>query len=565
MRHSWPTLAMLASSAFLLGSAPPARTTASPRFTISFPASLHAAPITGRVFVIITRDSTPEPRLQAGSYTESAPFFGADVHALAPGQAAVVGDTTLGYPVASLRDIPAGDYYVQAVLNVYTEFHRADGHTVWAHMDQWEGQHFNTSPGNLVSEPMRVHLDPRAGYTIPISLTRVLPPVQEPPDTKWVKHIKIQSRLLTKFWGHPMYLGAIVLLPKGYDEHPDAHYPVVYEQGHFSLRPPFGFTTDSTPLSPQMRARLASYNRESGYELFRSWTSERFPRMIAVTFQHPTPYYDDSYAVNSANDGPYGDAIMTELIPYLESHFRIIRQPYARVLTGGSTGGWESLALQIYHPDFFGGTWSLYPDPVDLHRYQLGDIYADTNAFVVARSHWFSSEIPAEREPDGMPTMTMRQESQLEEVLGSHGRSAEQLEAWEAVYGPAGDDGYPKPLWDKHTGHIDHSVAEYMRDHGYDLRAYLAEHWSSVGPELVDKLHVDVGDMDSYYLNLAVMNLQAFLDSTQHPHVPGVFHYGRPMKGHGWQHATTAAMLREMAAAIERHAPAGTNTAAWTY
>src|SRR5690242_11716183 len=238
MRHSWPTLAVVAGSVLLLGSAPSRAQTAPLQFAISFPASIHAAPITGRVFVIITRDSTPEPRLQAGSYTESAPFFGADVHALAPGQAAIIGDTTLGYPVASLHDIPAGDYYVQAVLSVYTEFHRSDGHTVWAHMDQWEGQHFNTSPGNLVSAPMRVHLDPRSGSTVPISLTRVLPPVQEPADTKWVKHVKIQSRLLTKFWGHPMYLGAIVLLPKGYDEHANVRYPVVYEQGHFSLRPP---------------------------------------------------------------------------------------------------------------------------------------------------------------------------------------------------------------------------------------------------------------------------------------------------------------------------------------
>ncbi|HEX5438630.1 MAG TPA: hypothetical protein VFW98_15870, partial [Gemmatimonadaceae bacterium] len=246
-------------------------------------------------------------------------------------------------------------------------------------------------------------------------------------------------------------------------------------------------------------------------------------------------------------------------------HFRIIRLPYARVLTGGSTGGWESLALQIYHPEFFGGTWSLYPDPVDLHRYQLGDVYADTNAFVVARSDWMSSEIPAERGTDGMPTFTVRQESQLEAVLGTHGRSGEQFEAWEAVYGPVGADGYPKPLWNKRTGHIDRSVANYMRDHGYDLHAYLAKHWSMVGPNLVDKIHVDVGDMDSYYLNLAVMKLQAFLDSTQHPHVPGVFHYGRPEKGHGWQHVTSGQMLREMAAAITQHAPKGADTRAWKY
>src|SRR6202043_214203 len=121
----------------------------------------------------------------------------------------------------------------------------------------------------------------------------------------------------------------------------------------------------------------------SGPDLYQRWTLAGFPRMIVVTFQHPTVYFDDSYAVNSANNGPYGDAIMNELIPYVESHFRIIKKPYARVLTGGSTGGWESLALQLFHPDFFGGTWTLCPDPVDFRRYQLVDIYKDENAFVI--------------------------------------------------------------------------------------------------------------------------------------------------------------------------------------
>jgi hypothetical protein len=150
-------------------------------------------------------------------------------------------------------------------------------------------------------------------------------------------------------------------------------------------------------------------------------------------------------------------------------------------------------------------------------------------------------------------------------VLGSHGRSGEQLEAWESVYGPVGADGYPAPLWDKRTGHIDHAVADYMRDHGFDLRAYLAAHWSTVGPQLVDKIHVDVGDMDNFYLNLAVMDLQGFLDSTSHPRAHATFRYGRPEKGHGWQHTSTADLVREMATFIQRHAPADQHAAAWRY
>jgi hypothetical protein len=282
--------------------------------------------------------------------------------------------------------------------------------------------------------------------------------------------------------------------------------------------------------------------------------SDTFPRMIAITFQHPTPYYDDSYGVNSANDGPYGDAIIQELIPYLEQHFRIIAQPYARILIGGSTGGWEALALQIYHPDFFGGAWGLYPDPVDFRRYQLSNVYADTNAFVVARSAWLASEVPAERGPDGMPTITMRQESQLENALGTHGRSGEQLEAWDAVFDPVGPDGYPAPLWDKRTGHIDHAVAASMRDNGYDLRAYLETHWRTAGPALRGKLHVVVGDMDNYYLNLASYLLQDYLDSTTAPHYDGSFTYGRPLKPHGWQPWTDAAFVRMAFDTVSAHA-----------
>ena len=449
------------------------------RFQISFAASTHAEPITGRVFVVISNRETPEPRSQVGFWGDASPLFGADVDQLKPGQTAVIDGATLGYPPSSLADIPAGDYYVQALMNIYTQCHRGDGHTIWVHLDQWEGQQFNRSPGNLYSEVQKVHLDPNAGYDVRLSLAKVIPPVEIPLDTEWVKHIKIQSNLLTKFWGQPIYLGATVLLPKGYDSHPSVSYPVLYEQGHFGLRPPMGFTTRNEGSSELAKARLAQYNRESGYEFYQAWNSGNFPRMLIVTFQHPTPYFDDSYAVNSANNGPYGDAILTELIPYLETHFRMIRKPYARVLSGGSTGGWESLALQLYHPDFFGGTWTLYPDPISFEHYQLVNIYKDDNAFFEPGHTWLRAWRPLMRTAEGQVETTMAEMSRLEAVLGSHGRSAQQLEIWEAAYGPVGDDGYPKPLWDKLTGKIDRGVADYMRDHGYDLTAYLKQNWSA--------------------------------------------------------------------------------------
>jgi Putative esterase len=274
-----------------------------------------------------------------------------------------------------------------------------------------------------------------------------------------------------------------------------------------------------------------------------------------VTFQHPTPFFDDSYAVNSANQGPYGDAIMEELIPYLETHFRIIREPWARVLTGGSTGGWESLALQVLHPDFFGGTWTFYPDPIDFHKYQLVDIYNDDNAFEAHGAEFIPPERPMMRSNEGQVLMTMRQMSLLEAVLGTHGRSGQQYEEWEAAYGPVGADGYPRPLWDKLTGKIDREVATYMRDHGYDLTADLEKNWARIGPQLVGKLHLFCGDMDNYYLNLAVYNLENFMKNSKNPNYEGSFEYGRPMKGHGWSPYTATELVKVMAAAVEKNRP----------
>ena len=512
------------------------------KFEISFPASVHAGPITGRVFVALARRDTPPPISQIGGWISQTPFFAADVDDLAPGHAAMIDARATGFPLNSLKELPAGDYYAQALVNIYTQFHRADGHVIWAHMDQWEGQHFNRSPGNMISEVRQVHLDPAAGYDVKLELTGKIPSVAVPPDTAYVKHVKIESQLLTKFWGQPIYLGATVLLPKGFADHPNERYPTIYSQGHFGLNPPFGFNEQ-----PATGGR-----GQVGYQFYQQWISDDFPRIVAVTFQHPTPYYDDSYAVNSVNNGPYGDALLQELIPYLEEHFRLIRAPYARVLTGGSTGGWESLALQVYHPDFFRGTWTFYPDPVDFRRYQLINVYEDPNAFQVPGYEYNIPERPMQRTPDGQMIATMRQGSQLEDALGTKVRSGQQLAAWIAAYGPIGDDGYPRPLWDLKTGKIDREVALYMRDHGYDLTYHLKQNWVKLGPQLKDQIHLYCGDMDSYDLNLAVYMLEDFLKTTD---AAATFEYGRPLKGHGWQPMTNAELVKTMAAHVQKNAP----------
>lgn len=551
------------------------------KFQISFSPATRATPVTGRLLLVLSRNNAQEPRFQAGDWDNVlVPLFGVDVEQLSPGTSAVIDAHTPGFPVRSLGQLPKGDYYVQAVLNVYTECRRSDGHAIWVHLDQWEGQQFNRSPGNLISEVQRVHLDPESGYDIHLTMDTAIAPVRLPPDTEWVKHIKLKSTLLSTFWGCPIYIGATVLLPKGYNTHPDAHYPVVYLQGHFSLEAPFGFDPSATPISRQAdrptqhlnviqpRRPLELVNdalvrNETPYEFYKAWTSENFPRMIAVTFQHPTPYYDDSYAVNSANVGPYGDAIFEELLPAVEERFRTIRKPYARVLTGGSTGGWEALALQIQHPDFFGGVWSFYPDPVDFRRTGLVNIYEDANYYEVP-GEWVQPQRYFFRSAEGQPQLTNRQLTELESVLGSKLRSAEQFAIWQAVYGPVGEDGYPKPLYDVATGEINKSVALYMREQGYDLRYYLETNWSKIGPSLVGKIHIICGDMDNFYLNLPVYKMEDFLANTHDPYYEGSFQYGRPLRGHGWQPTTNFELIANMAKQIEKGAPA-TQDRSWHY
>lgn len=510
-------------------------------------------PVTGRAFVIFTRDGNTEPRLQAGSYNGGVPFFGVDVNAIGAGAVTTIPASTAGFPVATLREMPAGEYWVQALLVVYTRVTPKHGKTIWVPWDQWEGRRWNRTPGNLISEPTRVRWDP-ATSRLSLALTKKIPPVVVPADTRWVKRVRIQSRMLSEWWGRPVYLGATVLLPRGWDENPSMRYPAIYIQGHFGLGAPFGFDPDGKPETAEARERrLVRTSREPGYEFAQAWMGPDFPRMAAITFQHPTPYYDDSYAVNSANQGPYQDALLTELVPYLEEKFRLRAEPEARFLTGGSTGGWEALALQIHRPKFFGGTWAMYPDGVDFSRNQMIDNYADTNAFMpnAGPNDWLVRRRHMSRGEDGQPGTTVEDMARLEEVLGSRVRGGQQLQAYDASYGPVAEDGYPEPLFNRKTGTINRKVALYWRDNGYDLNYYLEKNWPTIGPDLDGKIHVYTGDMDNYYLNLAVYKME---ETMKRLGARAVFEYGRPMKPHGWQPFTNAEMVRMMAQLATRPA-----------
>jgi hypothetical protein len=418
---------------------------------------------------------------------------------------------------------------------------------------------FSNAGGNLYSELKQVTVGD--GSTLRLELTKRIPVAPPDEDTEWVKHVRIQSETLTRFWGRPIYINATVLLPRGYADHPTVRYPVAFTFGHSV---PFGFNPDST-RSRNIGQINPVTGVETGYDFYKAWSSDGFPRMIAVTFEQQTPYFADSYSMNSANNGPYGDAMVEEVIPALERQFRMIGKPYARLVEGASTGGWQSLALQLHYPDFFGGAWVLQPDPIDFTRYILSDIYKDENAFTLQVNPNFAVERPFRRSVEGQPLWSMRQLSRFEAVLGSKRRGGYQLGAWEAVYGPTDADGYPRPLWDPLTGRIDREVANYMREHGYDLREYASRTWATLGPKVEGKLHFFAGDMDDFYLNLAVYKMEEFLKGTTNPKSDATFTYGRPTKGHSWHAFPWAEMVRQMAAHVKARAPAGEQPESWHY
>lgn len=488
-------------------------------------------PVTGRVFVIVSRNEEEEPREEVG--VSGVPFWGQNVEGLQGGDAIVVTPDApgfRGFPFEQLSDLPAGDYQVQAFLSVYTTFNRADGHTVSMHLNSGAGQNQWRAPGNAHSSVLRLSLDPSNPETIRLTIDTVIPPIEplepgevlqqgNPEDTDWVKFVKIKSEKLSTFWGRPMYIGANVLLPAGYDQDVDRSYPAIYLQGHFpGRRAPFGFV-----------AGEPGRGRSKGFSDF--WTSSQSPGVIAITIRDANPYYDTSYSVNSENLGPYGDAIMEELIPYLEKEFRLIPEPWARVTAGGSTGGWEALAMQVFYPDDFGGAWGWCPDPLDFNYYQIVNIYEDENAYFT-ENEWHRVERPNARSSDGNIRSTVRQENHMELATGTKSRSGGQWAIWEAVFGPVGDDGYPRPIWDPVTGEIDHETAAFWKEN-YDVHQILRSQWETIGPKLSGKLHIAVGDMDTYYLDNAVYLLEEFLESTSNPRANATVEYGR-RKPHCW-------------------------------
>lgn len=547
--------------------------------TISFSDKVSAKNLDGRLLLMLSNNNNKEPRFQIGSGLNNQLIFGVNIDRLAPGVKVTFNENVFGYPIESLKDIKPGEYYIQALLHVYETFNLVTGHTVKLPMDNGEGQKWNKSPGNLYSTPVKVTITEKGIDNIDIILDQIIPEIKESEDTEWIKHIKIKSEKLSEFWGRDMYLGAHILLPKGFNEHPEANYPLMIFHGHFPSN--FGGFRTSPPdanLEPEYSERfnIDGYNiiqQQEAYDFYKRWNEPDFPRFLIIEIQHPTPYYDDSYAVNSASQGPYGDAITYELIPFIEEKFRGQGEMWSRFLYGGSTGGWEALAVQVKYPDAYNGCFAACPDPIDFRSYCLTNIYEDQNAYYYESDHK-QMEVPAHRDYLGNISSTLKEENHLEIVLGDKSRSGGQWDIWEATYSPQGEDGYPKRIWDKYTGEINHEVASFWQEN-YDLRYILERDWDKLGEKLKGKIHIYCGDMDNYYLNNAVYLMEDFLESTNDPYYDGEVDYGDRAE-HCWngdqENPNHISRLRyntmyvpKIMKRIAESAPKGADLTSWRY
>lgn len=497
---------------------------------ISFSDELSSKKLDGRMLLMLSTNNEKEPRFQIGEGLNNQLIFGMNVNGLSANEKVNFNEAVFGFPIESLQNIKTGTYYIQALLNIYETFHLKTGQIVKLPMDNGEGQQWNKSPGNIYSKPVQITVTEKGIENMAIVLNQIIPEITQPEDTEWIKHVTLKSEKLSKFWGRDMYLGAHVLLPKGFNDHPEAKYPLMIFHGHFPAN--FGGFRTTPPdenLEPVYSERfhlegLNIIEQQEAYDFYKRWNEPDFPRFIIIEIQHPTPYYDDSYAVNSASQGPYGDAITHELIPFIEAQFRGQGESWSRFLYGGSTGGWEALAVQVKYPDEYNGCFAACPDPIDFRAYCLNNIYEDENAYFYKSEHK-KLEKPAHRDYLGNISSTIKESNYLELVLGDHSRSGGQFDIWEATYSPQNKDGYPERLWDKKTGAINHEVAKYWQEN-YDLRYILERDWEKLGEKLKGKIHIYCGDMDNYYLNNAVYLMEDFLESTTDPYYSGEVDYG---------------------------------------
>lgn len=469
----------------------------------------------GRVLVVLAPPDAREPRRLVGDTgMDAAPLFGTDAPDWSRTPVAVIDARSASFPLESLAALAPGEYRVQAFLRCNPDLLVLD------------------APGNLQSEARVVRLDPAQAEPLRLELATPVAVEDLPPDTESVRFVKLRSERLSRFWGRDMHLRAAVLLPRGFETEPGRRWPVMVEIGGYG-----------------QRCKSLARRYAAGSRALREWNADDMPRFLLVQLDGAGPL-GDPYQVDSENHGPWGSALVEELLPHLEREFRALPGGESRFTTGHSTGGWVSLALQVEHPDAFNGCWSFAPDGVDFRHFQLVDVYKDKNAYVNRDGF----ERPSMRTIDGDTAFTVRHECQLENTLGvgdSWTRSGGQWGAWNAAYGARGTDGRPVALWDPRTGAIDDGARSAWKRH--DLRLRLQAGWKDLAPRLVGKIHVHVGDADNYFLNNAVVRLKEFFDTAE-PAYGGEIRFGW-REGHGYHPLS----LRELLQAAEARLPVKRN------
>ena len=428
-------------------------------FRVRFAESVHNQPFTGRVYLIFTR-SEREPRM-GPSWFRPEMFLSQNVVDWQPGEILEFtpkSTNLLAFP-KSLSKMNLAQYRAQAVVR----FNDND-------------LNIGTAPGNGYSQVITIPENAR--QKTPLFTIDKLVPEKTFKNTRWSKLIKVRSALLSEFHGRDTYLEATVLLPQSYFQRTQRKYPTIYSipgfgGDHFRGR-------RETPISEK---------NEDGVEFIR-------------VFLNPRCRWGHHVFADSANNGPVGKALTTEFLPELEKTYRAIPNQRARFLTGHSSGGWSSLWLQITYPDTFGGTWSTAPDPVDFRDFQQINLY-DRNDNMYRDAS--KQARPIARMKQG-PVLWYESFSKMEHVLGHGG----QLRSFEAVFSPRGKDGEPLKLYDRETGNINPDVAETWK--AYDIRLILETNWKKLSPKLDGKIHVFMGDQDTFYLEGATILLKKSLD-----------------------------------------------------
>lgn len=361
-------------------------------------------------------------------------------------------------------------------------------------------------PGNIYSEKQRLTVDQPENLSFILSekIEDRIIMVEEHPLARTVK---LRSDTLSNWWGEDVFLNASILLSHNYDA--TKEYPIRYNVAGLGGR----------------------YNRINRFlrnnEFMNWWTSDDAPEIMNVFLDGDGPL-GDSHQMDSENSGPYGYSLIHELMSHIERLYRGTQSSTFRFVDGCSTGGWVSLALQLYYPDKFNGVFAYSPDPIAFEGYFLINIYKDKNAFI----NEYGYERPVMRENTGEPILSLRTIIRYENVLGranAYLNSGEQIGVHTALYSPKGDDGLPKPLFDPITGKIDRDVADHWKK--YDLKLFTQENWAKLGPKLKGKIYIWMGDMDSFYMNTATRIFDEFLQTTESPVSEAVIEFSA-MEGH---------------------------------